>query len=153
MAGAELAAGGVDVGAAGAADGGVDAELDEPVAERPDAGCGCAAGRPTRRRVERDQVHVGAQRPGVRGEFGGVASAVVHAVDQRPLERQPSVLRREVVAARRRQLRQRIAPVDRDELVAQFVVGGVQRHGKVHRQPFGGEAADARHDPDRRQRE
>ena len=54
---------------------------------------------------------------------------------------------------RRRPLVEGVAAVDGHELVAQLVVGGVERHGQVHRQPFAGEAADARHDADGRDRE
>ena len=37
---------------------------------------------------------------------------------------------------------QRVAPVDRDQLVAQLVVGGVQRDGQVDRQRGAGQAVD-----------
>ena len=43
-------------------------------------------------------------------------------------------LGREVACARGDHVVERIAAVDRHELVAQLVVGGVQRHGQVHRQ-------------------
>ena len=46
-----------------------------------------------------------------------------------------------------------IAAVERDELVAQRVVGGVERHGQRDGQAFLGQAAHSGHDPDRRHRD
>ena len=87
------------------------------------------------------------------GELAGVGAPVVDAVDQRPLERQPAPLRR---AGSRRHasmsMLERVAAVDRHELVAQLVVGGVQGHGEVHRAAAGGRGCGcpARCPPSRR---
>ena len=58
---------------------------------------------------------------------------VVDPFDQRPLERKSSVLRLEVLRARVVERVERIAPVDRDQLVAKGVVRGVKRHREVDR--------------------
>ena len=74
---------------------------------------------------------MGVQVASDRRELLGVDVAVVHAVDQRPLERQPPTFRREVLLARLPQGEERVALVDRHELVAQRVVRSVQRHREV----------------------
>ncbi len=102
------------------------------------------------RRVEGDEVDVGAQRPGVRRQLLGVPGSIVHVVDERPLERQPPTLRLEVVATGVGQRREGIAAVDGDELVAEVVVGRVQGHGEVHGQGLRRQAADAGDDADGR---
>ena len=122
------------------------AELPHPVRRRADhrvAGGG----------VERDQVDVRGERPCEGGELGRVLWTVVDPVDQGPLDRQPPPARRHVLGAGGGQLGQRVAPVDGDELVAQLVVGGVQRHRQVDRQRLAGEPADPGHEADRREGE
>src|SRR5579859_7494218 len=59
-AGPELAAGGVDVDAAVAANRRVDAPGPQPLGEGPEPGLGGGGAREVARRVERDEVHVGA---------------------------------------------------------------------------------------------
>ena len=106
-----------------------------------------------RSRVERDQVHVRAERTGEGCQLGGIADPVVDAADQRPFDGETPAARRDVGRARIGELRQRIATVDGHQLVAQAVVRRVQRHGQVDRQCFLREAADAGHDPHRRERQ
>ena len=67
------------------------------------------------------------------------------------LSRRP--LASQVAGARRHEVVERVAPVDRDQLVAEHVVGGVQRHREVDRQGGGGQAVDAGDDADGRDRE
>jgi hypothetical protein len=93
------------------------------------------------------------QAPRSLDELLRVDVAVVHAIDARPLERQAAPLGEEVPAARVHQDAERVAAVDRHQLVAQLVVGRVQRHRQVDREVLLGEAADARHDAHRRHRE
>ena len=127
----------------------------QPVAERGDAGRRRAPRRPARRRVQRDQVDVGRrlQPAAQRGQLDGVGRPVVDAVDHRPLEAEPSAVQRQVVGARLHHGGQRVAPVDRHQLVAQRVVGGVQADGQRHREAPLGEPADAGHDADGRDRQ
>ncbi len=109
---------------------------------------GGPAHRVARGGVERDQVDVGGQRADEAGQLGDVRGPVVHPVDQRPLHREPSVGRRHVVGAGLGQHRQRVPPVDRHQLVAQLVVGGVQGDGEVDRELLAGQPPDARDDAD-----
>ena len=62
------------------------------------------------------------------------------------LSRRPLAAR--YVLAGFHQSRQRVAPVDGHQLVAQLVVGRVEGHGQVDRQLLAGQAADAGDDPD-----
>ena len=102
-----------------------------------------------RRGVERDEVDVGAQRAGERRQLGRVAVPVVDAVDHGPLDGEAAAAGRHVVGTGSGQYVERIAAVDGHELVAQRVVGGVERDGEVHGQGLGGQAADAGHDAHR----
>jgi hypothetical protein len=140
LAGGELTARGVDLGAAVLAHRGV------PRATRAGRGTrarasGSTRGRIARRRVERDEVDVGprTQPAAQRRELGGVAVTVVDPVDHRPLEADATVLRVEVLGAGVDEVVDRIATVDRHELVAELVVRGVERHGEVDRQRTSGE--------------
>ena len=149
----ELPAGGVDLGAPGDADGGVHPEREQLVAElahvlagRPDHGI-------ARRRVERDEVHVGAQRAGERRQLCGVTAPVVDVVDHGPLNGEAPAAGGHVVRTGAGQHLERIAAVDGHELVAQRIVGGVERDGEVHGQGLGGQAPDTRHNAHRRERE
>ena len=90
------------------------------------------------------------QRPGVRREFIGIGVPVVDPGDHRPLEAEPAVLDGEVVRAGLGEGIEGVALVDRDELVAEAVVGGVQRHREIDRERLGGEASDAGDDANRR---
>ena len=101
---------------------------------------GRAPHRVARRGVERDQVHVGGQREAPRpldeqlrrpASRSLTPSISAHSNDRR------RPLASEVAGAGVHQRAQRVAPVDRHELVAQLVVGGVERHGQVHRQRLG----------------
>ena len=155
LAGGELAAGGVDVGAAILADGRVGALRLEEVAERVDRFSGVPrVGYPG---VGLSGIRLtwacGYSRRQIAGQLGGVGVAVVDAVDHRPLEADPAVLDGEVVAARLDQVVDRVALVDRHELVAEAVVGGVQRHGEVDRQRALGERPDAGDQADRGDRD
>ena len=91
----ELPAGGVDVGPPVAPDRGGEPAGGEPIGERPDVGRG---GRPAAEAgggVERDEVHVGAERPErARSSASSSASSgrVVHALDARVLERDPATV-------------------------------------------------------------
>ena len=96
---------------------------------------------------------MGAQRPGQLGQLGRVGRPVVGAVDERPLEREPPALGVEVRPARGHEVAERVAAVDRHQVVAQRVVGRVQRHGQVHREALLREPADAGDDPDGRDRD
>src|SRR5947209_20178589 len=78
--GRELAAGGVDVGAAVAPDRGIDARGDEPVSEGAHPGWGRTSGGEAGCGVERAEVHVGSETPGQAGQLGRVGRAVVHPV-------------------------------------------------------------------------
>ncbi len=99
-------------------------------------------------------MRVRAETAAQRGQLASVAVAVVDAVDHRPLEAHPSMLRRRGSRSHASiRSSMRVAPVDRDQLVAQRVVGGVQRHGEVHRQRSLGERADPGDDADRRDRD
>ena len=104
LTGGELTARGVDVGAPVAAHRGVDARGLEQVAERRGPASAACPASDSRGRVERDQVDVrGRAQPAAHPrQLGGVAVAVVDAVDHRPLEAQPAALHREVVGARLR---------------------------------------------------
>ena len=96
---------------------------------------------------------MGTERAGERRQLDRVALPVVDAVDQGPFDGEAPPAGRHVLGAGLGQHGQRIAPVDRDELVAQLVVGGMERDGQVHRQRLGGQAADAGHDAHRGERE
>ena len=93
------------------------------------------------------------QRAGERSQLGRIAAPVVDAVDHGPLNGETASAGGDVLGTRLGQDGERVAPVDRHELVPQGVVGRVQRDGKVHRQRLGRQAADAGHDPHRGQRE
>ena len=148
--GPQLATGGVDAGAPVLPHGGVDAEAAEVVAEGPDPGGRCAGGGVAGGGVQRDQVHVGAEGTGPLGQLPGVDGTVVDPADQRPLEGQAPPRRLQVVRAGGHEHVERVAPVQRDELVAEPVVGRVQGHGQVDRQRLAGQPPDAGDDADGR---
>ena len=78
---------GVDVGARTVApDGGVHPRADQQVTERPNLDRRGAANGVTRRRVQRDEVHVGAEGAGQGGQLAGVPAdrIAVDPVDQEP---------------------------------------------------------------------
>jgi hypothetical protein len=78
---------------------------------------------------------------------------VVDVPDEGVLDADPPPGRLEVAVGRIEGLVDLPAGVDRDEFVAQLVVGGVQRQGERHRDALGGEPVDAGDEPDRRHRE
>ncbi len=84
------------------------------------------------------------------GQLADVDRPVVHPGDQRPLERHATTGDLEPAPAGGHERLEGVATVDGDELVAQLVVGGMQRDGEVDRQPGGRQAPDARHQPDGR---
>ena len=96
---------------------------------------------------------MGAQGAGERRQLCRIAAPVVDAVDHGPLNGETPAAGGHVVRTGGGQHVERIAAVDGHELVAQLVVGGVERDGEVHGQGLGGQAPDARHDADRRERE
>ena len=120
------------------------AELAHVLGEEPTTGSPASG--------ERDEVHVGAQGAGERCQLCRVAAPVVDTVDHGPLNGEAPAAGSHVVRAGAGQHLERIAAVDGYEL-AQLVVGGMERHGEVHGQRFGGQAPDARHNADRRERE
>src|SRR5437016_381830 len=73
----QLPAGGVDVGAPVAPHSDVDAELYQPIPEGGHPGRGSAAGREAGCWIERDQVDVGAEETGERGQLGRIGPAIV----------------------------------------------------------------------------
>ena len=77
------------------------------------------------------------------GELAGPVGVVVHAADARVLEGDPASLAGGVIARGVDHLAERIAAVQRDELVAQFVVGRVHRHRERHRKGLLGQRTDA----------
>ena len=87
------------------------------------------------------------------GQLRCIAMGVVHAVDQCPLERKPSPFGSQVLPARSHEHGNWVAAVERDDLVAELVAGGVQGDGEVDGQGFGGEPADAWDDAYGRQRD
>ena len=102
----ELTARGVDVGAAVCAHRRVHSERLQLIAERDHLRPRCAACRPARRRVQRDQVHVRPKRARDQAA-SSLASRVpiVHPVDERPLEREAAVASPRSTLGRRRPLR------------------------------------------------
>ncbi len=86
--------------------------------------------------------------PAQLGQLFGVGLAIVDAVDHRPFETDPPVLDLEVLGAGIEQIVDRVPLVDGDQLVAQLVVGSMERHREVHREGKVLQGADSRHDPD-----
>ena len=124
---------------------------EEEVAEQPDARRRRATGRPAGSRVERDQVHVRRRAGGPGSARPARSASIVRSFTpsisaHSKLSRRP--LAPEVPSARRQQRVERVATVDRDELVPELVVGRVERHGQVDRQGRGGEAVDPGHEAD-----
>src|SRR5690606_11789890 len=130
----ELSAGGIDVVSAGAANRRDDAGIDEPLREGADARLGRTAQARVRKRIERNQVELARHVAHALEQRLGVRVAVVHAVEHHVLEGD-EVARRtlEIAPARLHQLGQRVLAVQRDEPVAQRVVGRVQRDGERDR--------------------
>ena len=131
--GGELPTGGVDLGAPGDADGGVHPEREQLVAELAHVLPRGADDGIARRRIERDEVDVGAQGAGERRQLCRIAPPVVDAVDHGPLNGETPAAGGHVVRTGVGQHVERIAPVDGHELVAQLVVGGMERDGEVDR--------------------
>ena len=99
------------------------------------------------RRVERDRVHVHpAAAAGVEllGEQVGAPGVVVHVLDERVLDRDAPTGLVEVVARGVERLVDLPARVHRDELVAQLVVGRVQRQRERDRDVLVRELRDRR---------
>ena len=90
-----------------------------------------------------------AQGAGEGSQLGGVALAVVDPVDHRPFDGEAPPTGRHVLGAGLGQHGEWVASVDGYQLIAQHVVGGMQRDGQVHREGLGGQAADAGHDAHR----
>ena len=93
---------------------------------------------------------MGAQWTGVVGQSGRVLRPVVDVVDEGPLEGEAPTGGGDVRLAGIGQFSQWVAPIQRDQLVAQVVVRRMQRHRQVHWQPLGGHPTDAGHHADRR---
>ena len=83
------------------------------------------------------------------GQRVGMVREIVDAADARVLERDPAPLR-SAYARGVEHGGERVATVQRHELLAERVVGGVQRDGERHRQLELGEPFDAGHDADGR---
>jgi hypothetical protein len=96
---------------------------------------------------------VGTQTPGDGRQPVGLPGIVVHITDEAPLDADPPAGPVPVAADRVLELGDRVGPVDRDELVAQLVGGGVEADRQRDREPDVGEPVDARHEPDRRDRD
>ena len=95
----------------------------------------------------------GAERAQEPDERVRVLEQVVDAGDARVLERHPAAAGRAELGGGVHHLGQGIATVDRDHGVAQLVVRRVERDRQRDRQALGREPADARHDPDGRNRD
>ena len=145
-----LAAGGVDVAAAGEADGRPQPVLLERRLERVDR---VARGPVVDRvgRVVRDQVELVDLRVEQLGELDGLRVAVVDPGQHHVLDEDLTALSLVMGLARAQNLAQRVALVDRHDLRAQGVLGGVQREREADRHVGLGQALDARA-PSRRSR-
>ena len=118
-------------------------EAGEPVVGQPGVGLSgirltCAAGRSRRARPASSTASCG---------------PVVDAVDHRPLEADPPPGDVDVVLAGADDHVERVPAVERHELVAQCVVGGMDADGEGHRQASSGEGTDAGDDADCRKRD
>ena len=91
--------------------------------------------------------------PRSRASARGLGGVVVHARDARVLEGDPAAPGRAELRGGVEHLGERVPAVERDQLVAQRVVGRVQRDREGHRERLGREPADAGHDADGRDRE
>src|SRR6478672_7265893 len=77
------------------------------------------------------------------GELAGVLGAIVDSVEHHVLDEDLAAAASPVALAGGQHLRQRVAVVDRHQLRAQAVVGGVQGEGEADRHLALGEAIDA----------
>ena len=103
-------------------------------------------------RVVGDQVDLVGARVEQRGELAGVLGQVVDAVEHHVLDEDLAAAAGAVALAGGEHLGQRVAVVDRHQLRAQAVVGGVQGEGQADRHLALGEAVDPRHPADGRDR-
>ena len=83
----------------------------------------------------------------------GPPALVVDVADEGVLDGDPAARRLEVAVGGIDRLVDRPPGVDRHELVAQLVVGGVQRQGQGHRDALGRQLVDARYEADGRHRD
>jgi len=104
--------------------------------------------RNSRRRVERDQVHLGFDPRQQFHEASGIVWRVVDAGEQHVLERDPVPVLERKAAAGVDDAVQRIFPIGRDELGPLFVGRRVQRNGQVRHQRLACELLEAGDDAD-----
>ena len=141
-----MAAGGHDVTAAGVADEGGDAALDEVLLEDVDNfGRGFVEGE--RAGIPRDEIYfAGFEWREKLDDALGVGEGIVDAAEHDVFEHQIFPRAERVIAASLHQSGERIFFVDGHERVALFVAGGVERDGEAGADFFLGELFDARDD-------
>ena len=126
----ELAAGGIDIGAAGVSDRGLDTARGEHLLQLLDLLDGGGAEGAVGDVVQLDEVHVAerALAEVAKGEHLGVS--VVHAVDHRVLVRGAATGLLDIILQRLMQAQKRVLLYTGHELVARALDGGVERDGQ-----------------------
>src|ERR1017187_136840 len=145
---AQLAAGGVDVGAFFQAQGAGDAVRLQRVLEHLAAVAIGALQEKALDGVAGDEIDLGAQAPGSGAELMRLFEGIVYAFDENVLEGQHAFLRVYVVVAGVEEFLQRVLLIHRHDLFTNLIGCAMQRDGEAELHRFVGEFCDLRHETD-----
>ena len=126
----QLAAGGIDVSAQGAAHGGGDAPILQRFLESSHCGPGAGLQGALLHMVERDQIEMGGQALEPAQQLFGIRFRIVDPIDHGILEADAPGGLRVVPAAGVQKLLAGVSPVHRHDPVPGFIVGGVEGNGQ-----------------------